>query len=154
DPPAAHGHRKDRVQAGRARDYEVESRDPEPEERSGAGREQDSTHEEAGMIESRLPDEYLRLQQEARKVAREVLGPICREIDEKEYFPMEVYRKLGQQGYLGAAFPEEYGGGGSDLLANAIIKEELAVLSPGFAMSVGTSAIFFAYNVLAFGTEE
>src|SRR5579863_9617086 len=105
-------------------------------------------------MNTKLEPEYLELQEQVRKFAQATLKPIVREIDENERFPLEVYKKMGQQGYLGAAFPEQYGGGGSDLLANAIIKEEIATVCPGFAMSVGTSAIFFAYNVLAFGTEE
>lgn len=100
-----------------------------------------------------LGPEYLAIQEQIRKFSRERLAPIASEIDEKETFPMDVFRDLGRQGFIGAAFPEAYGGGDSDLLANAIIKEELGVASPGFAMSVGTSAIFFAYNILTFGTE-
>ena len=105
-------------------------------------------------IDTDLAPEYLELKAQIRRFARDRLAPIASEIDEQERFPKDIYRELGQHGFLGAAFPEEYGGGGSDLLANAIIKEELGVISPGFAMSVGTSAIFFAYNILAFGTEE
>jgi alkylation response protein AidB-like acyl-CoA dehydrogenase len=101
-----------------------------------------------------LTSEHREIREQARKFARERLGPIASEIDEKETFPREVYAEMGRLGFIGAAFPEQYGGGGADLLTNALIKEELGVISPGFAMSVGTSAIFFAYNVLAFGTEE
>src|SRR5687768_14717564 len=100
------------------------------------------------MIE--LSPEQIAIRDQARRFAREWLVPIAAEIDEQERFPIEVYRELGKVGFLGAAFPEQYGGGGSDLLTNALIKEELATVVPGFAMSIGTSAIFFAYNVLAF----
>jgi butyryl-CoA dehydrogenase len=101
-----------------------------------------------------LSPELEALKEQAAKFAREELGPIASKIDEEEAFPLHVYKKMGEAGFIGAAFPEEYGGSGSDLFANAIIKEELAVYSPGFAMSVGTSAIFFAYNVLTFGNDE
>ena len=101
-----------------------------------------------------LSPEHEALREQVQKFAIEELAPIAADIDEKERFPRDVYLKMGELGFIGAAFPVEYGGSGADLFANAIIKEELAIYSPGFAMSVGTSAIFFAYNVLAFGTEE
>jgi len=34
------------------------------------------------------------------------------EIDEKEYFPEENFRLLGENGLLGIQIPEEYGGAG------------------------------------------
>ncbi|MFI5308798.1 MAG: acyl-CoA dehydrogenase family protein [Polyangiales bacterium] len=37
-----------------------------------------------------------------------------------------AWKKLGQAGYLGAAMPERYGGGGGDFLYDAIVIEELA----------------------------
>ncbi|MFP6624885.1 MAG: acyl-CoA dehydrogenase family protein [Myxococcota bacterium] len=38
----------------------------------------------------------------------------------------DTWRLCGQQGYLGASAPEEYGGGGADFLFEAVIIEELA----------------------------
>jgi len=38
----------------------------------------------------------------------------------------ETWQRCGQQGYLGASAPEEYGGGGGDFLFEAVIMEELA----------------------------
>lgn len=99
-------------------------------------------------------EEHLAIRDAVRQFALDRLAPIASEIDEKAYFPIETFRELAQLGFLGAAFPEKYGGGGSDLIANSIIKEELSAVSPGFAMSAGVSAIFFAYNVLELGSED
>jgi len=44
------------------------------------------------------------------------LGPIAREIDETERFPIEVYKKAGVNGLIGSTIPVKYGGGEADLL--------------------------------------
>ena len=54
-----------------------------------------------------LTDEQRMIQQSIRKFCKRELDPIADEIDREERFPMEVYRKLGQEGFLGAVIPEE-----------------------------------------------
>ncbi len=51
--------------------------------------------------------------------------------------PREVFRRMGALGFLGARYPEEYGGAGMDVFASIVLGEELgrAGLS-GFAASV------------------
>jgi acyl-CoA dehydrogenase len=40
----------------------------------------------------------------------------------------ETWRRLGEEGFLGASMPEQYGGAGGDFLYDAIVMEELAWL--------------------------
>jgi len=90
----------------------------------------------------------------ARKFAEAELGPIAEEIDEQERFPMEVYRKAGELGLIGSIIPEQYGGGGADLLTNGIIKEEMCRVSAGFGMSMNICTNNFCYFIAKYGTES
>ena len=40
------------------------------------------------------------------------VGPVAAEIDEEEKFPENARNQLGEMGFLGIYFPEEYGGAG------------------------------------------
>ena len=44
-------------------------------------------------LDQLLSDEHRMVRENARKFADRELGPIAREIDEAERFPMEVYKK-------------------------------------------------------------
>src|SRR5450631_459030 len=74
------------------------------------------------------------------------------EWDEAQIFPLEVVRKLGQLGYMGAIFPEEFGGSGMGYIEYSIIIEELSRVdgSVGIIVAAHTSLcsnhIFLAGN--------
>ncbi|HEY9091007.1 acyl-CoA dehydrogenase family protein [Parasphingorhabdus sp.] len=64
----------------------------------------------------------------------------------------EVWQKIVEMGWLGAAIPEEFGGLGLGMLELCVIAEELGrVLAP---VPFGSSAYFFAEAVKLAGTEQ
>ncbi|MFE3003085.1 acyl-CoA dehydrogenase family protein [Nocardia sp. NPDC059246] len=67
--------------------------------------------------------------------------------------PTELWRELGEQGFLGTSLPEEYGGGGQGLWTLTIVMEELAAAGCPLLPLVFSQAI--CGNLLAkYGTEE
>ncbi len=52
-------------------------------------------------LDRTLSDEHRMVRENARRFADRELGPIAREIDETERFPMEVYKKAGEVGLIG-----------------------------------------------------
>jgi len=105
-------------------------------------------------VDFALSEEHKMIQESARKFLQNELEPVVDLMEKEEKFPFEVYREAGKLGFLGPFFPVEYGGGGSDLLTNAIIVEEMTKINCGFALSVDVSMIYFGYNLLKQGTEE
>ena len=57
--------------------------------------------------------------------AEKELRPKAREVDEKEEFNWEAFRKAGPVGLAGMSIPEEFGGSNVDMVSNAIAFEEL-----------------------------
>jgi alkylation response protein AidB-like acyl-CoA dehydrogenase len=106
------------------------------------------------LLDCLLSDEHRMVRETTRKFAEKELGPIASEIDEAERFPIEVYRKAGEQGLIGSTIPVEYGGGGADLLTNALIKEEFCRVAAGFGMSVNMCTTNFSYFISKYGSEE
>jgi len=75
------------------------------------------------------------------------------ELDRKEEFPMELYRKAAKQGFSSLFIPEKYGGKGQGYLAACLAMEEMcrADSSLGLACMIGT---FGSDLILLNGTEE
>ena len=61
--------------------------------------------------------------------AEREIGPIAAEIDRRDEFPMELWRKMGDLGILGVTVDPEYGGAGFDLLAGVLTIEQIARFS-------------------------
>lgn len=101
-----------------------------------------------------LSEEHRMVRETARRLAEKELAPIARELDEQERFPMEAYREAGRNGLIGSTSPVEYGGGGADLLTNALIKEEFCRVAAGFGMSVNMCTTNFCYFISKYGSEK
>jgi len=101
-----------------------------------------------------LSEEHRMVRDTARRFTENELAPIAREIDETERFPIEVFKKAGENGLIGSTIPSKYGGGGADLLTNALIKEEFCRAAAGFGMSVNMCTTNFCYLISRYGTEE
>jgi citronellyl-CoA dehydrogenase len=73
-------------------------------------------------------------------VAREV-APFTDEWERAELFPREMFKRLGQLGYLGMRYPEDLGGGGGDYWYTVVFAEELTRSgSAGFNMAMMVQA--------------
>jgi len=98
-------------------------------------------------------DEHRMIQQTARRFLAEKLAPIAAEIDREERFPVEVFRALGELGLLALVVPEEYGGGGHDVIGTAIVAEEIAKICAGTYTST-TGHVFCTHWIDKYGTPE
>ena len=81
-------------------------------------------------MEFDLTPEQIQLRKSVREFAEQEIRPHVLEWDEEEIFPLEVIKKAGQLGFLGAIFPEELGGSGLGYIEYSIIVEELARIDP------------------------
>ena len=88
-----------------------------------------------------------------RGFAEKEIAPIARECDESGQFPLSLFRKIGELGYLGAKFPSEYGGSEAGLVSGAIMAEEMSQASPGIFLGIYVHVYLALSAVAAFGTE-
>lgn len=94
------------------------------------------------------------IRETARQFAQDELAPTADERDEKELFPHEQIKKLGDLGFMGMMVPEQYGGAGLDTLSYVIAIEEISRVdaSCGVIMSVNNSLV--CYGLTKHGTED
>jgi isovaleryl-CoA dehydrogenase len=101
-----------------------------------------------------LSGEETDLRDAARRFVRKEVVPVADRMDREDYFPRDVFRHLGEQGFLGITVPTEYGGLGLGYLAQALVLEEIARASPALALSVGAHSNLFADNVARNGSDR
>ena len=73
--------------------------------------------------------------------------------DEAQEFPREVFRKLGELGFLGVLVPEAYGGAGLSYMDYQAIVEEIAAFDPSVALSLAAHNSLGTNHIYQFGTE-
>ena len=60
-----------------------------------------------------------------RRFVEEEVKPKALAWEEQGFVPREVLRRMGELGFFGIRYPEEYGGAGMDTLATVVFAEEL-----------------------------
>ena len=78
------------------------------------------------LVRYPLTEEQQMLKDLCRQIAEEKIRPVSRELDEKEEFPTEIMKVLGQSDLFGITIPEQYGGVGGGLLDLVIATEEIS----------------------------
>jgi hypothetical protein len=100
-----------------------------------------------------LSDEQRELQRTLREFVTKEIAPIAAASDAEERYPLELFPKLGELGYLGLRFPEEVGGSGGSNLDYTILCEELAYGSAGIALGIYVHMALACAALEAFGGE-
>jgi len=100
------------------------------------------------MFDFEFTEEQKMLRDMVRDFTNSEIKPVARRIDEEEKIPPELIQKIKDLGLLGAAFPQEYGGGGFGEVGYCIVQEEIGrgCLSTatfiGAHESIGANAIY------------
>jgi alkylation response protein AidB-like acyl-CoA dehydrogenase len=98
--------------------------------------------------------EQIHLRRAVREFAQAEIAPHVLEWDENQTFPLEVIKKLGDLGYMGAIFPEEYGGAGLGYIEYAIIIEELSRVDGSVGIIVAAHTSLCSNHIYKAGSEE
>jgi alkylation response protein AidB-like acyl-CoA dehydrogenase len=98
--------------------------------------------------------EQIQLRREVREFAAAEIAPHVMEWDENQIFPLEVIKKLGQLGYMGAIFPEEYGGAGLGYVEYSIIIEELSRVDGSIGIILAAHTSLCSNHIYKAGSEE
>ena len=98
------------------------------------------------------PDERAVLEQ-ADRFGRNELYPIAEKMDAEEWWPAESFRKIGENGFLGATIPEEYGGAGMDLLSAGLVVQAFGRWNHALTLSLIAHDNLCANNIYRNGNE-
>jgi alkylation response protein AidB-like acyl-CoA dehydrogenase len=98
--------------------------------------------------------EQNQLRKSVRDFAESEIRPHVLEWDENQIFPLDVIKKAGELGMMGAIFPEDLGGTGFGYIEYAIIIEELARVDPSVALIVAAHNSLCTNHIYLAGNEE
>ena len=90
-----------------------------------------------------------------RRFVEEEIVPNVDEWEERGQIPRDLFRRMGELGFLGVDFPADHGGGGADFWMSVVLAEELArCRSGGVAFSVIVHTDMSSPWLARLGTEE
>jgi alkylation response protein AidB-like acyl-CoA dehydrogenase len=92
--------------------------------------------------------------QSIRDFAEQNIRPHIMEWDEEQIFPISLFRKLGEMGFMGVLVPQELGGSGLSYHEYITIIEEISKVDPSIGLSVAAHNSLCTNHILTFGNEE
>lgn len=102
-----------------------------------------------------LTAEHELFRAQVRRFVEAEVKPHAEAWEEKGSVPREVLRRMGELGFLGVRYPEEYGGSGMDTVATAVLAEELGRSTfGGFAITVLVHTDMASPHLANAGTPE
>ncbi|MDD4239270.1 MAG: acyl-CoA dehydrogenase family protein [Desulfotomaculaceae bacterium] len=97
--------------------------------------------------------EQIAFAEEVREFVKEV-APIDAATRWTREFPYEIYKMIGERGFMGAAIPKEYGGLGLGATGACILAEEIHTMMPGIGRIVVGNMNGGVRQIVEAGTEE
>ena len=95
----------------------------------------------------------LQVAQTAKDFANQHIRPYLMEWDEKQEFPIQVFKELGQLGLMGVLVPEKYGGTGLGYMEYSVIIQEISKVCGSIGLSLAAHNSLCVGHILAFGNE-
>jgi alkylation response protein AidB-like acyl-CoA dehydrogenase len=94
------------------------------------------------------------IRESARDFAENHIRPHIMEWDETQTFPVELFKKLGEHGFMGIVIPEEYGGAGLSYQEYVTILDEISKVCGSIGLSVAAHNSLCTNHIYSFASEE
>ena len=101
-----------------------------------------------------LSEEHLMIRQAARDFAQNDCLPGVIERDEKQQFPQEQIKKLGELGFMGMMVDPKYGGAGMDTISYVLAMEEISKVDASVSVCMSVNNSLVCWGLEKFGSEE
>jgi isovaleryl-CoA dehydrogenase len=100
-----------------------------------------------------LDEDQRAVLEQADRFGRKELYAIAEKMDADEWWPGDAFRKIGEQGFLGATIPEDYGGAGMDLLSAGLVVQAFGRWNHALTLSCIAHDNLCANNIYRNGNE-
>jgi alkylation response protein AidB-like acyl-CoA dehydrogenase len=106
-------------------------------------------------MEFKLTPEQQEIKKAVKEFAEKELTPeLALEYDQKEDFPMQLYKKAAQLGFTSMRIPEQYDGQGLGVLEDCIVVEEMCRVDPGMGVAISLGNLMIPDVLLKHGNDE
>ncbi|HEY8660811.1 MAG TPA: acyl-CoA dehydrogenase family protein [Hanamia sp.] len=96
----------------------------------------------------------IQVAQTAKDFALQKIKPHLMEWDERQEFPVHIFKELGKLGMMGILVPQEYGGTGLSYFEYSAIIQEISKVCGSIGLSLAAHNSLCVGHILAFGNEE
>jgi alkylation response protein AidB-like acyl-CoA dehydrogenase len=97
--------------------------------------------EKGASVDFELTEEQRLIKDTARRIARDIIAPRAKEVDETGAYPHDFFAAFRDAGFLGMAIPESMGGTGNGILALCLAIEEVAKYECGAGLMLVLSGL-------------
>lgn len=106
-------------------------------------------------MEFKLNNEQQEIKRAVREFAEKELTPeLALEFDQKEDYPLSLYKKAAQLGFTSMRIPQQYDGQGYGIFEDCIVVEELCRVDPGLGVAISLGNLMIPDVLLKHGNEE
>ena len=102
----------------------------------------------------KLTEEHKMIRDTAREFARTELLPGVIGRDERQEFPAEQVRKMGELGFMGMMVDPAYGGGGMDTISYVLAMEEISKIDASASVTMSVNNSLVCWGLDKFGTPD
>lgn len=99
-------------------------------------------------------EEQQHIEQAVRDFAKHHILPYYKQWDEEQIFPRDLFKKLGELGFMGVTIPEQYGGSGMSYQDYVTVVNVLSQYDPSVGLSVAAHNSLCTNHIYEFGNEE
>ncbi len=101
-----------------------------------------------------LSKEQEEIRAKAKEFAEKVIRPATEQMEKDGKFPHDVWKKIGENGFVGVAYSKKYEGLGLDYLSEILVIEEFSKVSAAVGVTVSAHTTLSMTPCYEFGSEE
>ena len=105
-------------------------------------------------MDFKLSEDQEMIRQMAQDFAEQKLAGTIEQRDQDHEFNRDLVNEMGEAGFFGICFPEQYGGIGGDVLSYILAVEELSKIDDGMGITLSACVSLCATPIYLFGTED
>ena len=105
------------------------------------------------IFDTHISDDTDALRDTVKRLCDDELAPRAAQIDHDNTFPMDMWKKFGEMGLLGASIPEDFGGAGMGYVAHTVAMEEISRASGSVGLAYGAHSNLCLNNLYLNGTD-
>ena len=99
-------------------------------------------------------EDQLMIQKMTQDFAKKEILPNINVWDEKQYFPIELFKKAGKQGLMGVLVPEKFGGSGLGYEEYILVIKEISKVCGAIGLSIAAHNSLCVNHLLKFGNDN
>ncbi|MGO1243131.1 MAG: acyl-CoA dehydrogenase family protein [Sphingobacterium sp.] len=94
------------------------------------------------------------VRQSVKEFAKTYIKPHIMDWDERQHFPVELFKQLGEYGFMGILVPEEFGGSGLGYQEYITVLDEISKVCGSIGLSVAAHNSLCTNHILSFASQE